>query len=192
MQFTRNGSCSQNLSIKSAPKQAQMNANTFASGPSTTNTYLLMPPTLGITAISEHDGCCGAKDAVGRSDVKVPGRRTTFIIHCQRIGNENTFKFEILNKKNNNPWGYYFYADLDWAQYGIWAEEYTDDPDSVYFEFVLHRWCGPVIAIRTYRPGPDPSNWVTFEERRNSDGRVTAFRNLVSDKKNSLPNFADT
>ena len=59
MQFTKksplNVSCSQNLSIKSAPKQAQMNANTFASGPSTTNTYLLMPPTLGITAISEHD-----------------------------------------------------------------------------------------------------------------------------------------
>ena len=122
----------------------------------------------------------------------MPGQRTTFIIHCQRIGNENTFKFEILNEKNNNPSGYYFYADLDWAQYGIWAEEYTDDPDSVYFEFVLHRWCGPVIAIRTYKPGPDPNNWVTFGERRNSDGRVTAFRNLVSDKKNSLPNFADT
>ncbi|KAK2563042.1 hypothetical protein P5673_014052 [Acropora cervicornis] len=136
--------------------------------------------------------CCGAKDAVGRSDVKVPGRRTTFLIHCQRIGNENTFKFEILNEKNNNPSGYYFYADLKWAQYGIWAKEYTDDPDPNYFEFVLHRWCGPVIAIRTYRPGPDPSNWVTFGERRNSDGRVTAFRNLVSDKKNSLPNFADT
>lgn len=102
------------------------------------------------------------------------------------------FKFEILNGKNNNPSGYYFYTDLDWVQYGIGAEEYTDDPDSVYFEFVLHRWRGPVIAIRTYRPGTYPSNWVTFWERRNSDGRVTAFRNLVYDKKNSLPNFADT
>ena len=33
---------------------------------------------------------------------------------------------------------------------------------------------------------------MTFGERRNYDGRVTAFRNLVYDKKNSLPYFADT
>ena len=144
--------CSQNLSIKSAPKQAQMNANTFASGPSTTNTYLPMPPPDSGDNSYLRTRCCGAKDAVGRSDVKVPGRRTTFLIHCQRIGNENTCKCEMLSGKNNNPSGYYFYADLDWAQYGIWAEEYTDDPDSVYFELVLHRWRGPVIVIRTYRP----------------------------------------
>ena len=44
--------------------------------------------------------CCGVKDAVGRTEITTPGRRTTFIVHCiaddAEAGGEKTVAFEPL------------------------------------------------------------------------------------------------
>ena len=132
--------------------------------------------------------CCGGKDAVGRKDVKVPSRRTTFLVHCKRIGNQNTVMFEILNNRNNYPSGYYFYADPAYLRYGIYAYKPQWD-DKPLFNFIINRWRGPVVGIRTYGAR---SNWLSFGETRNSDGYVRAYRNPAPNNPNSLPSMAET
>ena len=131
--------------------------------------------------------CCGGKDAVGRKDVKVPSRRTTFRVHCKRIGNTNTVMFEILNNKNNNPSGYYIYANPAYLRYAlrVYKPEWDKRPT---FNFVIKRWRGPVVAIRTYGAG---SNWWSFGETSNTDGYVRAYKNPVY-STNSFPNIDKT
>ena len=131
--------------------------------------------------------CCGGKDAVGRKDVKVPSRRTTFRVHCKRIGNQDTVLFEILNSRNNYPSGYYFYADPAYLRYGIYAYKLQWD-DKNRCNFIIKRWRGPVVGIRTYGAN---SNWLSFGETSNSDGYVRAYRNRVHNT-NSFPGMAET
>ena len=119
--------------------------------------------------------CCGAKDAVGRKDIKVSSRRTTFLVRCKRIGDQDTVMFEILNKRNNNPSGYYFYADPAWLRVGIYAYK-PEWHKSARYNFVIKRWRGPVVGIRTYGRR---SNWLSFWETRNSNGYLRAYKNPV-------------
>lgn len=50
--------------------------------------------------------CCGAKPSVNQKDIKEPGRRTTFKVHCDRYrykGKEYHFaEFEVLNNNVSN------------------------------------------------------------------------------------------
>ena len=130
--------------------------------------------------------CCEVKDVLGRKDVKVPSRHTTFLVHCERIDKQNTVKFEILKGKNNEPSGYYIYADRAYQQYGMYA--YKPEWDTKHrVNFIIKRWRGPVVAIRTYGAG---SNWWSFGETSNTDGYVRAYKNPYS--TNSFPKVDKT
>ncbi|KAL9950612.1 hypothetical protein ACROYT_G043135 [Oculina patagonica] len=127
--------------------------------------------------------CCGGKDAVGRDDVTVPGRRTTFMVHCLKANNQNVFRFEILNWWNNNPSGYFFYANPSYYQYGLYAYKPTSAKAkyAYRFNFIIKRWRGPILAIRTQgkagaRADSDKSNWLKF--RDDGDGYVSGYQNL--------------
>ena len=55
------------------------------------------------------------------------------------------------------------------------------------FNFIIKRWRGPVVAIRTYY---NP-NWWSFDERHDSDGYVTAYNSPVF-YTNSFPSLDKT
>ncbi|XP_031571908.1 uncharacterized protein LOC116306019 [Actinia tenebrosa] len=104
--------------------------------------------------------CCGGKDAVGRTDVMIPGLRTTFRVHCGKIGNQDTVRFEVLTDKRTGvirPSGYYFYADTRWKKLFSKQNPSSSDSDA---NFILTRWRGPVIAIKSARN----RYWWTFAE----------------------------
>ncbi|XP_078354049.1 uncharacterized protein LOC144638704 [Oculina patagonica] len=134
--------------------------------------------------------CCGAKDAVGRKDITVPGQHTTFLIHCKRANNQNVFRFEILSKRNS-PSGYYFYADPTYYKWGLYAYKPQWD-DGYKFNFIIERWRGPVVAIRMQgkagsRYLSESSNWLKFSET--GDGYVSGYKNLY---RGGFPSMADT
>ena len=136
--------------------------------------------------------CCGVKDAVGRRDVTVRSRRSTFLVHCEHLdGIQDTVKFEILNKRNNSPSGYYFYADPWQSRTGLieYKPEWVDKDQRCRFNFVIHRWRGPVVAIRTYRHNLlRASNWFSFWETENSNGYVRAYKS----PPNAFPSLPKT
>ena len=108
---------------------------------------------------------------IGRADVKVPGRRTTFRVHCGVINNEYTVRFEILKTGSNEPSGYYFYGDPNWDD--IYAKQNPSSTDRK-ANFVLKRWRGPVTAIKSLQT----NNWLTFFE--DDDGLVSVERKPLS------------
>ncbi|KAJ7386524.1 hypothetical protein OS493_008660 [Desmophyllum pertusum] len=136
--------------------------------------------------------CCGGKDAVGRKDVTVPGRRTTFIVHCQQANNQNVFRFEILGKNNYAPSGYFFYANPTYYQYGLYAYKPKWD-DGYKFNFIIQRWRGPVVGIRMQgkaggsKHASERSNWLKFSE--DGDGYVSGYNNPY--RRGSFPSMAD-
>ena len=148
------------------------------------NKYVYAYPTHSTDNSFLRTRCCGGKDAVGRKDVTVPGKRTTFLIHCQRVHNQNTVKFEILNSRNNNPSGYYFFADGGYRNQGIYAYK-PSWHEGTLFNFIIKRWRGPVVAIRTFGAS---SNWLTFSDTGHG---YVSFRNPFSDQ-NEFPSMADT
>lgn len=148
------------------------------------NKYVFAYPTHKTDNSYLRTRCCGSKDAVGRKDVTVPGKRTTFLIHCKRSGDQNTVMFEILNSKNNNPSGYYFYADPRYQRQGIYAYKPSWGQANL-FNFIIKRWMGPVIALRT---AVSRSNWLSFSETGHG---YVSFRNRFSNQ-NSFPSMADT
>ena len=83
--------------------------------------------------------------------------------------------FEILNKINNYPSGYYFYVNPYYRRYGLRAYKPQWDKGTR-FNFVIKRWRGPVVGIRTYG---SHSDWLSFKDERNSDGSVKAYKNQV-------------
>ena len=93
--------------------------------------------------------------------------------------------FEILNNKDNNASGYYFYANPLYLKYGIYAYKPEWDTKPL-FNFIIKRWRGPVVGIRTYGAR---SNWLSFWET--NDGYVRAYGHPVLDA-NSLPSMAET
>ena len=136
--------------------------------------------------------CCGGKDAVGRKDITVPGRHTTFLVHCKRSNNQNVFRFEILSNRNT-PSGYFFYADPVYYKWGLYAYKPKWD-DGYKFNFIIKRWRGPVVAIRMQgkagaRTYQESSNWLKFSET--SHGYVSGYKNLYQNPP-GFPSMVDT
>ncbi|XP_078354467.1 uncharacterized protein LOC144639083 [Oculina patagonica] len=138
--------------------------------------------------------CCGAKDATGRTDVTEPGRRTTFLIHCKRANNQNVFSFEILAKDKNTPSGYFFYADPNHYKIGLYARKLSSKAKHAHkFNFIIDRWRGPVVAIRTQGKAgttkeQEKSMWLKFSDT--GHGYVSGHNNLYRDPP-GFPNFSD-
>jgi hypothetical protein len=125
--------------------------------------------------------CCGVKDVVGREDVKVPGRRTTFHVRCNTIGEELTARFEVLKYQSNEPSGYYLYANPRYSSMYVVNSPNAADRKA---NFVLQRWqAGPQIGIKSL----SRDTWLTFYE--DGSGSINVKNKQVSN--NPFPYVGD-
>ncbi|KAL9977466.1 hypothetical protein ACROYT_G014872 [Oculina patagonica] len=133
------------------------------------------------------------RDREGRTEVTEPGKRTTFLVHCQRANNQNVFRFEVLSSHKNTPSGYYFYADPDNYETALVTRKLSPGTKHAHrFNFIIKRWRGPVVAIQTQgKAGATKENeksmWLRYTRK---DGYAADYVSSYR-KQQPFPNFTD-
>ena len=119
----------------------------------------------------------------------MPSRRSTFLIHCKRVNGQTTVRFEILNREDNRPSGYYFYAYKHGEVYGLYANK-PEWYKSNEYDFKLQRWRGPVVAMQTVGKW---ASWLTFKDGSDTDGRIYARKRVQSSNGKAIfPGLIDS